>query len=703
MILQVQKGEKMRRILLAASVLVFFLVGLAFAPTDPIPHMINYQGMLTDDGGIPLNGSYDLTFSIYSISSGGSALWHETHNDVLVDNGLFSVILGSTTSIPSSVFEGAERYLGIKVDADPELTPRIQLTSVGYAYMAETAISDGDWTVSGDNIYSSVSGNVGIGAAPPTEKLDVAGTVKMSGFMMAPSASAGYVLTSDGSGVGTWQEAPGGEIDGSGGANYIPKFTSGTTIGNSVMYQSGNNIGIGTTGPTAPLTIYPVSGYDILFTGGGNNADIMSDRQFNLGTTNSGVFSILTNGLTRLRAEGDGDIGIGTTSPDAVLDVYGTRNISGSSDGIVNIGNSSGNHVTLDNNEIHGRNGSSAADLYINDFGGDVMIAGQGNVGIGVINPSEKLHVRGTLTKTVIDGSTFGMLVLGDYNDAADAKYFHIRSDGSTLTMGKINDAFNTYSYSIAVTRDGDVGIGLSNPTGKLHVTDNTTQRTLNVTNSYSGSVLQVINFERSQNVPSNNDILQIVVPSGSNDAMQFIECERGSDVEFKVNGNGDVYADGSWHTPATDFAEMIEVGAGASTAEPGDVMVIDPHNTRSVLKSSGSRSTLVAGIYSTKPGFVASPREWDKPSAGDEESETYSMKDMAAEFNEIPLALVGIVPCKVSAENGAINPGDLLVTSSTPGHAMRDDDPKVGTVVGKALGSLSSGTGIIQVLVMLQ
>lgn len=192
----------MQRILLATLILVLFLVGLAFAPTDPIPHLINYQGVLTDDGGITLNGTYDLTFSIYSVSSGGSAIWDEDHNDVLVENGLFSVILGSTESIPSSVFEGAERYLGIKVDTDPELVPRIQLTSVGYAYLAETAISDGDWTISGSNIYSSVSGNVGIGAASPTEKLDVAGTVKMSGFMMAPSASAGYVLTSDGSGVG---------------------------------------------------------------------------------------------------------------------------------------------------------------------------------------------------------------------------------------------------------------------------------------------------------------------------------------------------------------------------------------------------------------------------------------------------------------------------------------------------------------------
>jgi hypothetical protein len=63
----------------------------------------------------------------------------------------------------------------------------------------------------------------------------------------------------------------------------------------------------------------------------------------------------------------------------------------------------------------------------------------------------------------------------------------------------------------------------------------------------------------------------------------------------------------------------------------------------------------------------------------------------------------VGIVPCKVSAENGAIRPGDLLVTSAIPGHAMRDDDPKNGTILGKALGSLDSGTGVIKVLVTLQ
>ena len=78
---------------------------------------------------------------------------------------------------------------------------------------------------------------------------------------------------------------------------------------------------------------------------------------------------------------------------------------------------------------------------------------------------------------------------------------------------------------------------------------------------------------------------------------------------------------------------------------------------------------------------------------------------DEALPNNEVPLAVVGIVPCKVTTENGPITVGDLLVTSSTPGHAMKGTDRgrMLGAVVGKALEPLQKGTGIIQVLVTLQ
>lgn len=215
-----------------------------------------------------------------------------------------------------------------------------------------------------------------------------------------------------------------------------------------------------------------------------------------------------------------------------------------------------------------------------------------------------------------------------------------------------------------------------------------------------------MVNFQTNQAVGFGQDLLQIRSGEGSNDDMQFIECDRFTgfmyDIEFRVDGDGDVYADGSFTGPA-DFSEMVAVSSGAFSVEPGDVMVIDPSGDREIVQSSEPRSALVAGIYSTEPGFLGSEREWDKPAQDAEEVGTYSMKDMAAEFDEVPLAVVGIVPCKVSAENGAINAGDLLVTSSTPGHAMRDQDPKAGTIVAKAMQSLSSGTGVIKVLVTLQ
>jgi hypothetical protein len=62
------------------------------------------------------------------------------------------------------------------------------------------------------------------------------------------------------------------------------------------------------------------------------------------------------------------------------------------------------------------------------------------------------------------------------------------------------------------------------------------------------------------------------------------------------------------------------------------------------------------------------------------------------------------MVPVKVSAENGPIQPGDLLTSSVTPGHAMRAGvDPPIGTIIGKAMQALETGTGVIQMLVVLQ
>ncbi len=238
---------------------------------------------------------------------------------------------------------------------------------------------------------------------------------------------------------------------------------------------------------------------------------------------------------------------------------------------------------------------------------------------------------------------------------------------------------------------------------------------TLAVARATSGNVLDVqsssstnprtTNVQRTTALAASEDVLQLVGASGSSTSAQLIEAEIGTDLEFRVDADGDVFADGAYTGPA-DFAEMMRVATGAESVEPGDVLVLDPNGSGEVVRSSQPRSAHVVGITSTRPGFLGSEREWDVSAPADStsgERVTLEIADMAQLYDEVPVALVGIVPAKVSAENGPIRPGDLLVTSSTPGHAMRADHPEPGTIVGKALATLNSGAGTIRVLVTLQ
>jgi len=157
----------------------------------------------------------------------------------------------------------------------------------------------------------------------------------------------------------------------------------------------------------------------------------------------------------------------------------------------------------------------------------------------------------------------------------------------------------------------------------------------------------------------------------------------------FRVDGHGTVFANGGFRPFGADFAESVAVNDSAEHYAPGDLLAIDASGRRRLSLSQVPYSTLVAGIYSTQPGVVASQHRIDE----------------ALPKNEVPLAVIGIVPCEVSAENGPIEAGDLLVASSTPGHAMKGTDRSrmLGAVVGKALEPLREGTDVIQVLVTLQ
>lgn len=117
--------------------LVLLAVALASPALAATPQHMNYQGILTDGGSPVPDGNYTVTFRIYSVSVGGSELWSEARL-VSTTGGLFTITLGLLTPLTDSVFDGTPRYMGISVEADPEMAPRAELTTVPFAYRVST-------------------------------------------------------------------------------------------------------------------------------------------------------------------------------------------------------------------------------------------------------------------------------------------------------------------------------------------------------------------------------------------------------------------------------------------------------------------------------------------------------------------------------------------------------------------------------------
>jgi len=114
-------------------IMVILFIALPFPSKAQIPRTLSYQGVLSDTSGVPKpDGSYTLTFRLYLASSGGSAIWTETKT-LNVKNGLFNTILADQTPFDTLVTFDKPYWLGIKVGTEPELLPRIPLTSVAYS------------------------------------------------------------------------------------------------------------------------------------------------------------------------------------------------------------------------------------------------------------------------------------------------------------------------------------------------------------------------------------------------------------------------------------------------------------------------------------------------------------------------------------------------------------------------------------------
>lgn len=318
------------------TIVVLLIICLATATPAQPPRILDYQGVLTDAGGAAVgDGMYSVTFKLYEVDEGGTEIWTETQA-VEVNKGIFNVVLGSVTPL-GIPFDG-QYWLGISVEAEPELSPRVPLTASAY--------SINSLGVSGYTNVLPPEGNAGIGTATPSHPLHIVAD-EMTGLRfdgMLPASWATITINAEGG-----ASSPSYEY-----------YRQGMYRGRTFL-DNGNNWH--------------------LQLGGDRMLSVMSG----IGTVGIGVESPLE------RLEVDGAVKLGTTSGSNAGTIRWTgsdfEGYNGSAwQSLTAIGGSlpSGSAGQILHHD--GSSWTASSFLYNNSF----------NIGIGTSSPTDKLHILGT-------------------------------------------------------------------------------------------------------------------------------------------------------------------------------------------------------------------------------------------------------------------------------------------------------------------
>ncbi|HET8666511.1 MAG TPA: hypothetical protein VFM10_00945 [Terriglobales bacterium] len=636
-----------------------------------VPRIVRFSGSLRQP---TVPGMVGITFGLYKDERDGAPLWLETQNVAVDSNGGFTVLLGANHAdgIPDDLFtSGDARWLGIRVDGEPE-QERVALVSVPYALKAGDANT--------------------LGGQPA------------SAFLMAAPQSGGLITNATVSGITATAAA---EIV-SGTTNYLPKFSDATSLTNSSIFENSGKIGIGTNNPESILDIAANSSQTVRFgtvpwalrigqlqngtqfigiavkKTGLNNSYVASSQ--NISTVNHTIMEFGYDGSMRLKQQAhqldgtvltpttsfsmlpNGNVGIAADKPAQRLEVTGNIRIGGAGNGIIFPDG------TIQKTATTGSSGGGSGTL-------TGVTAGTGLTG----------------------GGTSGSPVLSLNTSFTDAKYARLSVantfTGNQAIGGDLSITGKLASGAHVVTGDLVASGVLSGTSVQAHVGAGVAGATAisAAADSEDATGLDVVASAATGATTG----IHAAVNSAAGFAGVFDNIGGGSILlgrikigeywvkRFRVDGSGRAYANNGYATGGADFAESFAVNGDKTQYVPGDVLVIDASGERRLALSQQPYSTLIAGVYSTRPGVLASPYDMDDPNLD----------------REVPLAVIGVVPCKVSAENGPIAVGDLLVSSSLAGHAMKGTDRSrmLGAVLGKALRPLESGTGVIDVLVTLQ
>ncbi len=615
-----------------------------------------YQGRLTDNGE-PANGTYDILFRPFGVFTGGSQLTIPNTRFVIVSNGFFT----TTMDFGPLIFDGDPVYLQLEVRTNggpgyATLTPRQPLTPTPYAIHARgaswsnlTGVAVGSGlNVSAGNTFSvNFAGDGSANAAARSDHDHFGetwlGTNSSFGLSIRNSASDGLGLQGrQGTGSGLIGLTAGLWGDSSDSHGVI-----GTTINDRGVYgtatgMTGANYGVyGSSPSTSGRGVF---GYASATNGNAYGVHAVSDSADGRALFAHSTATSGSGGASAVYALADWYFNYSVYARH-----YGGSGLNASSQGQTAILADSGGTGVIGLGNSTGLKG--VAKGYANIFVFATGVEGSTAYPQGT-------GVAGYSTATTGDGRGVSG---GSESASGYGGYFYNSANGIGLYAHGYGAGYAKAAFK-AENSETDGGVA-----GYFY--NNSQYTNARFENDGTGDVLNLLNGGTD---------------ASGTDGGSFIVCANkpDNDVQFRVVSNGAVFSDVGYFTPAADFAEMLPAHDGL---EPGDVLVIGIDGK--LLRSTQANDENVVGVYSTAPGFCGGrPVNGETP-------------------GKIPLAIVGIVPVKVSAENGAIRPGNLLVASTRAGHAMRaNPNPATGTTIGKALEKFDGpATGTIKVLVNLK
>jgi hypothetical protein len=724
------------------ALLALMLIGALPAFPFELGPAFTYHGRLQNNA-VSANGSYDLTFSLYTNNTGGTAVAGPlTNTATAVNDGIFTARL----NFGPGVFDGTAYWLeiGVRTNGDGDFTilsPRHELLATPYAVYAENARASGlDGTIpeaalrgtygssvnftnpgnvfvgngSGLTNVSAVSlGGLGVnqfwqlsGNAGTTPGLNFVGTTDNQPLdLYADNVRAlRLVVRSDSTGI--YSNAP--NVIGGSAINFIKTGVVGGSVGGGGAYDTNGNSfpnRVNANFGTVSGGIGNVANGPGSFIGGGG----IDGTGFFSGNNASGNASVIGGGLGNTNSGYTATIGGGYGNAAGFLAATvagGQANMVGSSFGTV--GGGSGNSANGYSSTVGGGSGNAASKDYA------TVPGGFGNSAAGYSSFAAGQYAQATRYASFVwgDGSQ------NPFTGAAADNAFSILSSGGLF----LYNGTNGLHVDSLGNNDGALDFGLRFG-GALSSGEGIASKRTAGGNQYG------LDFYTSSNARmsiDNNGKVGINTTSPSqrlevNGNYALIDGGNAADgagaIEAYIGGDGSgsdvqvgsmnsaITAVGFWNTAAGAWMHIgcssITIHGGADLAEPflmadegkeipqGAVVIIDDERAGQLKISNRAYDSRVAGVVSGANGI----------------NPGIQLQQQGLLEGGKNVALTGRVYVQAEALNDAIKPGDLLTTSPIPGHAMKaaDHAKAQGAILGKAMTGLETGRGMVLVLVTLQ